>query len=538
MLCEIYCEQFHQKRIELSSNLNVVLGTNTGDNSIGKSTFMLIVDFVFGGDTYSKSTDILKNVGAHDVFFKFCFDNQNHYFSRSNIESNIVWRCDENYNKLHELTKQDYCKWLAERYGLDLPDLNFRDAVGRYARVYGKKNHDETKPLHYAPAESDNMTLLAILKLFDRYSVIAKMQEQYDQTYNKLKTFNKAQSMDFVSKITKTQYKRNTAEIEKLKAEISDLSSRLEKGLLDVDAEASEEAIRIKSELSRAKRLRSKMKSRLKLLNENGDYKFSDTTDAYIELSEYFPQVNLKHLEEVENFHTKVALIFKTQIVGEKNKHKKAIEEYDSIIECYETQLKELIQNPKLSKIILQRHADALKNIERMEKENSAYETSVMLKEEKKQAKERLLTIKREQLAIIESAINAEMNRINTMLYNDAYNAPILYISDNSYSFITPDDTGTGIAYKGLVVFDLAILHLTRLPILVHDSVVLKQISDEAIEKILIQYIASDKQTIIALDKPESYSSKTAELLEKHSILKLKPNGEELFGRSWGKKSG
>ena len=537
MLCEIYCEQFHQKKILFSPNLNVVLGTNTGDNSIGKSTFMLIVDFVFGGDTYSKSTDILKNVGPHDIYFKFSFDEQNYYFSRSNFENNIVWRCDENYNKLQELKKQDYCKWLAEQYGLNLPDLNFRDAVGRYARVYGKKNHDETNPLHYSPTEADNKTLLAILKLFDRYGIIAKMQEQYEKTDNKLKAFNKAQSMDFISKITKTQYKRNTIEIKKIKAEISDLSSGLEKGLLDVDAEASEEAIRIKSELSRAKRLRSRMKSRLKLLDENGDYTFSDTTDAYVELSEYFPQVNLKHLEEVENFHTKVASIFKTQITEEKKKYKKAIEEYDSIIEFYETQLKELIQNPKLSKIILQKHADALKNIERMEKENSAYETSVTLNEEKQQAKERLLTLKREQLAIIESAINAEMNRINAMLYSGAYNAPILHFFDNSYSFITPNDTGTGIAYKGLVVFDLAILHLTKLPILVHDSVVLKQISDEAIERILIQYITSGKQIIIALDKAESYSSKTAELLEKHLVLRLKPNGEELFGRSWGKKS-
>ena len=35
--------------IVFNSGLSVVLGTNTGDNSIGKSTFLLIVDFVFGG---------------------------------------------------------------------------------------------------------------------------------------------------------------------------------------------------------------------------------------------------------------------------------------------------------------------------------------------------------------------------------------------------------------------------------------------------------------------------------------------------------
>ena len=54
MLREIYCDKFHQKRIVFNPGLSVVLGTNTGDNSIGKSTFLLIVDYVFGGSTYNR----------------------------------------------------------------------------------------------------------------------------------------------------------------------------------------------------------------------------------------------------------------------------------------------------------------------------------------------------------------------------------------------------------------------------------------------------------------------------------------------------
>lgn len=63
MLSEIYCEKFHQKRITFHKGLNVVLGTSKADNSIGKSSLMLIIDFAFGGTTYSRSSDILKNVG-------------------------------------------------------------------------------------------------------------------------------------------------------------------------------------------------------------------------------------------------------------------------------------------------------------------------------------------------------------------------------------------------------------------------------------------------------------------------------------------
>lgn len=537
MLAEIYCEKFHQKKIEFANTLNVVLGTNTGDNSIGKSTFMLIIDFAFGGTTYSRSADILDNIGSHDIYFKFVFNKTPYYFYRNNIDTNTVWVCDEQRNRQHSISLQEYCSWLSKQYKLDLPLLSFRDAVGRYIRVYGKDNCDEKRPLHYVQNESDNKTIITLLKIFNKYSIIAEIEQQANLSKEALKAFNKAQSLEFISKIGKREYKKNLAEIERLELEIQEISSGLEHGLLDLDAAASERAIQIKSELSRAKRLRSNLYNKLNTIDENGNYQFSNTTEAYNELSKYFPQINLKHIGEIENFHKKVSTIFKQELTTERKKLISAITEYNSIIQDYEKQLKELIQNPQLSKIVLQRHAEALKSIEKMRRENDAFVKANELKASKNQDEDRLLSVRRKQLGTIELSVNNEMKKINDSLYKEEYNAPIIHFSDHSYTFTTPNDTGTGIAYKGLVVFDLAILHLTMLPIVVHDSVVLKQISDDAIENILNQYISSEKQTIIALDKQESYSVKTSKLLEQYSILKLAPNGNELFGRSWGKKN-
>jgi hypothetical protein len=47
--------------------------------------------------------------------------------------------------------------------------------------------------------------------------------------------------------------------------------------------------------------------------------------------------------------------------------------------------------------------------------------------------------------------------------------------------------------YKGLVVFDLAMLSLTRLPVITHDSVMLKHIEDEVMEKIIGLYAGTQK---------------------------------------------
>lgn len=171
--------------------------------------------------------------------------------------------------------------------------------------------------------------------------------------------------------------------------------------------------------------------------------------------------------------------------------------------------------------------------MDRMATENEAYQKTQDLKNAKKEDEDSLAKVKGEQFGIIEKEINTEMERINNMLYKEKRNAPVLHFTDTNYTFHTPEDTGTGIAFKGLVVFDLAVMHLTKLPILVHDSLILKQISDDAIENILAQYSTCGKQIIIALDKQDSYSAKTASELEEHTVLRLAPGGDELFGRSW-----
>ena len=535
MLREICCEEFYQKKIEFSNGLNVVLGTNDGDNSIGKSTFMLIIDFVFGGNTYSDSTDILYNVGSHNIYFKFEFHKQEYFFSRSNTDRNVVWKCDSNYVKRESISNEAYCKWLSEQYDINLNNLTFRDAVGRYIRAYGKSNCDEKHPLHVIQTEASSEAVIALLKLFDCYKIIAELEDKANRSKEALTTFNKAQSFNYIAKIGKRAYINNLKEIERLENEIEELSIELECGLLDVDSTASEEAVQIKKQLSRSKRLRSGVKSKLVTLDENSNYNFSKTTDTFVELEKFFPGVNIKNINEVEEFHQKVASIFKKEIREEKNILNKQLEDYNALISELENKLKELVQNPNLSKMILNKHANSLKLIEMMKRENEIHTKKEELKKTKENDAYSLQNIKSTQLAIIEEAINTEMEEINSLLYTEKFNAPIIHFKNSSYSFSTPNDTGTGIAYKGLVVFDLAIMHLTKLPILVHDSILLKQISDNAIENIINQYLACKKQVVIALDKQDSYSEKTTAMLEEYAILMLSPNGQELFGRSWGK---
>ena len=67
MLYEIWSDKFRtggkdgqiRPAIRFHSGLNTVLGTQTRSNSIGKSTFLMIIDYVFGGSDYLLTESLL-----------------------------------------------------------------------------------------------------------------------------------------------------------------------------------------------------------------------------------------------------------------------------------------------------------------------------------------------------------------------------------------------------------------------------------------------------------------------------------------------
>ena len=77
MLVEIRCEKFAKEfqTISFHNGLNTVLGSTGGSNALGKSTFLWIIDYAFGGEYYcSSGSDVKQNVKDHTIFFTFLFD--------------------------------------------------------------------------------------------------------------------------------------------------------------------------------------------------------------------------------------------------------------------------------------------------------------------------------------------------------------------------------------------------------------------------------------------------------------------------------
>lgn len=151
MLSELYCDEFKDSTpfpITFNNGLNIILGTEGATNSIGKSTFLMILDFVFGGGDYlTLSKDVKTHIGDHNFRFVFSFNGQKHCYIRGTEKPNEVLVCDNNYHPISSMPIKYYREMLAHAYGMDTIGITWRDAVSPTFRIWQRDNDKPTLPL-------------------------------------------------------------------------------------------------------------------------------------------------------------------------------------------------------------------------------------------------------------------------------------------------------------------------------------------------------------------------------------------------------
>lgn len=537
MLKEIVCNQFKEKRIEFHTGLNVVLGDELGSNSIGKSTFLMIIDYIFGGKDYvMKSTDVQRNVGSHVIMFAFSFFDKMYYFSRNTSDTELVNICDERYNIVDCISLEQYTDKLKKLYGFENKQINFRDVVGRYIRVYGKENLNEKKPLDVVSNERAGQPINALLKLCDLYDAIKELEELAKEKSDRYKAFKDAQKYHFISNVGARKRRENDKLIAKLEAEKESIAYELNNNLLDFDSEKTGMILGLKKELADYNKKIRLQSSKLHSLEDNLEGNRSIKQADLADLKSFFPEIKLKKLEEIQKFHKEIGNVLKEEIKEEIQNIQNIIELLQQEKEQVEEKVREVSEISNLSQAILFKFAEIQKRIEELISQNNYYDNKAVLYNEKLDADARKDLMRNQQLVQLQNMVNIKMAELNNEIYKGSKIPPTIAFNKNQYIFETVDDTGTGTCYRGVILFDMSIMELTCLPVLVHDSVLLKQIEDVAIEKILEMYCASEKQVFIALDKVWSYSPRSQTILKDNKVLQLGPNGDELFGRSWSKK--
>lgn len=543
MLKRITCDKFKAQPLAFRKGLNVVLGSSGGSNAIGKSTFLLILDFAFGGDDYTKSAkDVFERIGHHQINIEFEFDGSPYFFTQTTSRPTVINRCDSTFHVvIKEMTVPEYRDWLFHEYKILLPNIKFNEILERFFRIYGHGNHNEHKPLQ-GLGESMATAVEYLMKLLDKYEDIYNLKTAEDSYGLKPSKQTERSVTDITAEISENKDK--IAGMEARRERLSKQNEEANLRALGIDHEKIERLAEIKKGMERLENRKRRLESQLNAVRNNMPDNDGVLRNDFSALVRFFPDANIDAFTDVERFHAKINGFLRSDIEEEIARLTPLIEDVDADIAALVKQLADSGIARSLSQAILTQYAKTAREIDDLTKKNKELENEIDQISRRKETEQLLANLRRKQeaaLADAEKEVNTELVQINFAVTGGNRPAPELTLKpDKTFEFGTPDDKSEGTAFKNLVVYDLSMLEITPLPALIHDSNIVKRIEDADFEQILGLYEKSGesgRQVFIAFDKADSYMPETFEILEGAAILHLSV-GNELYGTSWSRITG
>ncbi|RJW38509.1 DUF2326 domain-containing protein [Lachnospiraceae bacterium TF09-5] len=536
MLKKIYCDKFLQKEVKFHNGLNAIVGDNIASNSIGKSTMLMIIDFVFGGEDYiKKNHDTVDQLGHHEFRFVFEFLDKEYFFIRNTNKYKFVSKCNEKFEIIDTDKTEKFTAWLQEQYMCQLEDLSFRNIVGRYFRIYGKENLNERKPIQYFEKEKPPLSISALLKLFDKYKALKAFEVQIETLNSEKTTLVDAAKKDLIPHVvTKTLFGKNEKKIIELNQQLELLKKDIVAASTDIEALVSKEILKLRREKSDLITKKNGLESRLIRTQTNLKNRNINIQTELNQFVHYFPNFNIERVQEVEGFHKTITQILKGELQVAEKDLKIEIDKIEKQILLIDKEIEKKLSIKNAPKFAVDKVVELVAEIKQLNDENGYYIKKKSIEENIASATVDLDILREKALDEICNQINVKMYELNKKIYTDGRRPPTLNIHGNKYTFNTYGDTGTGTAFANLISFDLALLDLTCLPAVAHDLPLLKNIENIALENIIDLYSKSNKQIFIAIDKLNSYSKTAADIIEKYKVLSLSKDSI-LFIRNWKK---
>ncbi|KHQ50499.1 DUF2326 domain-containing protein [Mameliella alba] len=534
MLVELHCEKFRKRKVEFQAGLNVVLGDEVASNSIGKSTLLMALDFIFGGDTFLEhNSDVMKELGHHDYIAVFSFDGKRYAFRRNTVTPDLVHSCGEDITAEGDpITLDQYKALLKTLYGLGDIDVTFRGLVSTFSRVWGKENLDVKQPLHNAKNQKSSECIERLIKLYGHYENIRELSASVKTLEEKKKSINSAHKQNLIPKITKTAYNENVKAVADVDREILEIKQDLAKYAVNIQEIVNREILELKVDKDSLLREKRKILPRLRRVRNDLSSSSYVKSKAFQGLAKFFPEIDLDRVSQVEEFHSKITKILKKELKEREREladQLVAIEEsLVSVDEKINLALSD-VENP--GEIVDRVHDLSIKG-DTARKENSIFELNKETAEGLKEAKALLKEEKGKASKLISDIINNKIRKLVDEVYDEYRRSPKLEIFDNSYTFTAVEDTGTGKAYSSMILLDLAILKTTSLPFLIHDSVLFKNVENEAVARLVDIYSQEAKQCFIAIDEAGKYAPHANSILYAKSVVRLS-NNEQLYTKDW-----
>lgn len=533
MLNKIHCTQFFETPIQFKGGLNVIEGDIHSTNSIGKSTLLMIIDFVFGGQSYIKNNSgAIKAIGDHEFTFSFIFGKKEYAFLRETSRNDVVIVLDQNNEPKDEISIDLYRKNLLKRYNLVNLNNSFRNIVSLYSRIWGKENNNVDKPLQSFLKEGDSISIQNLIKLYNEFNKIEEVLLKIKDKEETKKVINGIYRKNLVEKITKTQFKENLKRINDIEESVKNIQDNLLEYTLNIEELSSKEIIKLKTEKYRLLDSQALIQNKIKRLELNIDQQSNVKSKHLKRLSEFFENPNKNKISEIESFHSKISKILKKQLESSLKILKEENEILNNQANEIDSMISKLLEGVDSPKFIVEKVFDMTMDLNKLQEINKYYTEKNEIVEELKDFNETLDEIIDGILSRIQAKINKELKSYNSIIYKENMKSPKIQLGRKSYSYNHSDNTGTGKSYIDLINFDLSVLSQTKLPFIIHDSFMFKNIEDSAVDSILDTYSKSTKQIFISIDGTNKF--KKQKILKDNNVIKLN-NKKLLFKKDWRK---
>lgn len=426
-----------------------------------------------------------------------------------------------------------YCLWLQKKYNCVVEDLSFRNIIGRYFRVYGKDNLNEKRPIQYVAKEKENVSILNLIKLFNKYKPLKSCEEQLKDLQTKKKVLTDGSKTNMIPiTTTKREYKFNESKITKLSLELEELKKDIVNQTVDVESLISKEVLELQSEKSRLTVQKNVLNNRLRRIKTNIENKKSKVYAELTSFTTYFPNFNVEQVNKLDEFHDNLTRILKDELTNVKKVLSDQITTLETKVNEIDLQIVRTLEIKNAPVHSVNRLIQLTTELNEIMEQNRNYKKRNELTAGINDTNSILSELKVTITDDICDQINRSMSKFIKEIYSDGRRTPNFNIHNNRYTFNTYGDTGTGTAFASLISFDLSLLKLTCLPTLIHDLPLLKNIENNALENIFKLYSRSEKQIFIAIDKLSSYSKESKNLIENSKVLQLNKD-KLLFIKNW-----
>ena len=547
MLKEICCDKFMdggviRPKIQFHQGLNTIVGGGGGksENSVGKSTLLAIIDFCFGGEQFAKSKAV-EIIGAHTIRFAFEFGGATHHFMRTAGSDSRLFKCDADYRNPANYPLDEFREWLKTQYGLDGIALSFRQIVGTYFRFYGEKDISPKEVLRAYSGQSGAEQVRTLEKLFEKYPLIQDEAERVQEFDNRSKIKTQASKLHVELADFKKIDRAETAEkIAALEAKKKEMLENQQAQTVALDAEKARELAALQAKRQKLSSARARLLARIENI-ENADFETAKPSKAsYNALLEFFPNADIKKIEEIDAFHERLTAILEEEHEEALENYRAELDDVQSEIGRIEKQICDLGNGEDFTTAFLLEFAKVQGDLDR---QKSMLEESLRREAATEQAKEDKRTLREKEAAILGDMARAVNSRLSALcgevIGKGAAPIHLDFPTNASYSLGSPLDDGTGTDYTSLILFDLSVLALTKLPAIIHDSYLIANIRGNRLENLIKTYAAvTDKQVFLAIDETEKLSEETANLVNADCtrVIELWHGGGELYGFYWGGK--